>query len=158
MECHCTPTVARSCYTLDCMELQLGIRGEGLLRVRDLVLACPGLTDGMPLYTCRCKKLLYLGLHGAAIRDSWWRIVWAPGMPPRSSLMMWLISRNRLNTFDRIGRMGMDVNEVCVLCNDELETCCHIFFLCCFSSRVIDLVNGELHVGWCVRDWMACRD
>lgn len=57
--------------------------------------------------------------------------------------MLWVAARNRLQTCNIIQKWNNLVNTLCVLCQEEQETCQHLFFKCRYSGTIWkELVGG----------------
>ncbi|XP_074283719.1 uncharacterized protein LOC141608256 [Silene latifolia] len=65
---------------------------------------------------------------------------------PRHGFIVWLTAHKRLLTQDRLVRMGIIQTNVCFLCGCNAETVEHLFFLCPFSSRCLELVAAWLNI------------
>ncbi|XP_048604915.1 uncharacterized protein LOC125582324 [Brassica napus] len=89
------------------------------------------------------KTWLYMRLAQPECR--WNKGVWFPQSSPKFSFMLWVAVRNRLQTCDRMLRWSALTNMLCVLCQEEHETCQHLFFKCRYSGKVWkELVGGIL--------------
>lgn len=66
----------------------------------------------------------------------WHKTVWFKEHIPRNAFMAWLALLRRLPTKDRLRRWGLNVAEVCVLCNTGIETHHHLFFECDYSQHI----------------------
>ncbi|XP_072084314.1 uncharacterized protein [Arachis hypogaea] len=74
-------------------------------------------------------------------------------VPPRIELFTWFVLVGRVNTKDRLSRLGIieRSNNVCVMCNKKIETVQHLFVTCCLvvlensakSTHVIDGYAGD---------------
>lgn len=64
--------------------------------------------------------------------------VWRGLVQPKAELLMWFVIYGRLNTKNHLQRLNIlrGDNYGCVLCNAELETISHLFFMCNFSWKV----------------------
>ena len=71
-------------------------------------------------------------------RYSFTRIVWKGLVPPRVELFIWFVLTGRVNTKERLSRLGVVNQEdtVCVLCNESIESGYHLFLGCGFSCQV----------------------
>lgn len=67
---------------------------------------------------------------------SWDKIVWNKNLVPIFSFFLWLSARLRLMTRDRLLRMGLCKNDMCILCCAAQESVNHLFFECNFSAPV----------------------
>ncbi|GAB2301430.1 hypothetical protein Dimus_039250 [Dionaea muscipula] len=131
---------------------------RSFLKVRNRILELPALSCGAPAFRCYCKRSMYSLLHGEIDRDQWWKLIWGTAMEPRASMLLWLVSRDRLRTRDRLRKIGLVVDEMCLLCGDDAESCRHLFFCCPFVSSVIVLVCRETRLAWHARRWEDCKE
>lgn len=92
------------------------------------------------------------------IRDTkpicdWSKGVWFSHSTPKYSFMMWVALKGRLQTTDRMMRWNNSINTECVLCNEESESCAHLFFGCRFSENVWRNLAGGLMQDMFTTDW-----
>ncbi|GAB2283722.1 hypothetical protein Dimus_039622 [Dionaea muscipula] len=67
----------------------------------------------------------------------WWRLIWSRPIFPRHSFVLWLASRGKLSTKDRMSRFGIPIDGLCVLCTQAEETHDHLFCCCDFAKEVL---------------------
>ena len=60
--------------------------------------------------------------------------VWFPQNVPIWAFIQWIYCWNTLASKDRIKGLGMDVDEICVVCNQMGESHDHLFFECDYSK------------------------
>ncbi|KAE8711273.1 hypothetical protein F3Y22_tig00110299pilonHSYRG00117 [Hibiscus syriacus] len=60
----------------------------------------------------------------------WHKLLWFPLYIPKHSLIAWMAFLDRLPTKERLQRMGLINESLCVHCNSELETREHFFLKC----------------------------
>lgn len=53
--------------------------------------------------------------------------------PPKCTFLTWLTILDRLATCDRLQKLGIVCDQLCVLCGNVDETRDHLFFVCEFS-------------------------
>ncbi|XP_039010400.1 uncharacterized protein LOC120139152 [Hibiscus syriacus] len=58
----------------------------------------------------------------------WQKMLWFPLHIPKQSIISWMIILDRLPTRDRLFRMGITTDQICILCNVEPESRNHLFF------------------------------
>ncbi|WMV19835.1 hypothetical protein MTR67_013220 [Solanum verrucosum] len=80
----------------------------------------------------------------------------------RARFTMWLQLHNRLQTTDRLQAWGMDVDQSCKLCKQQLESRDHIYVQCLFTQQVWERIMNWLtwqwnstttwddHLTWCI--------
>lgn len=79
------------------------------------------------------------------------RLLWHSMHIPRHSFVLWLASRRRLSTMDKI-YIELD-NRICKLCNQEAESHDHLFFQCRFSSQVWSTITMHDQNLWPPLPW-----
>ncbi|XP_016177792.1 uncharacterized protein LOC107620087 [Arachis ipaensis] len=69
---------------------------------------------------------------------SFTRTIWKGLVPPRVELFIWFVLTGRVNTKERLSRLGVVNQEdvVCVLCNKGVEFGHHLFLACEFAWQV----------------------
>eukprot|EP00253_Pinus_taeda_P022541 PITA_22541 len=65
-----------------------------------------------------------------------WRIVWERNWWPKVSIFIWLASKNKILTWDRIQKKGFIGPSRCCLCNSEGETRNHLLINCPFAKTL----------------------
>lgn len=84
----------------------------------------------------------------------WWnRLIWAKTIPPKYSVICWLVMHQRLKTRCLLQKRGMHITTSCVLCLIQDEDCEHIVFRCSFSEQVWSIVLRKAglrhhHTNW----------
>ncbi|KAM6587484.1 hypothetical protein CsatA_010089 [Cannabis sativa] len=63
-------------------------------------------------------------------KQKWCNEVWNRLNIPKHSVILWLAMLNRLKTKERLLKHGLQVSELCCLCNEQTETVQHLFFEC----------------------------
>ncbi|XP_039008860.1 uncharacterized protein LOC120137071 [Hibiscus syriacus] len=58
----------------------------------------------------------------------WHKVIWFPHHIPKFSMITWMAILDRLPTRDRLFRMGITSDIICVLCNEINESRNHLFF------------------------------
>lgn len=67
----------------------------------------------------------------------WKKQAWGSWHVAKASFIFWLCVHRGLQTSDKVARWKEGVNESCILCSTELETCDHLFFRCGYSAIVL---------------------
>eukprot|EP00253_Pinus_taeda_P033781 PITA_33781 len=65
-----------------------------------------------------------------------WRIVWERNWWPKVSIFIWLASKNKILTWDRIQKKGFIGPSRCCLCNSEGESRDHLLLHCPFAKTL----------------------
>lgn len=81
-------------------------------------------------------KKTWLSMRLPQPECGWSKGVWFSQATPKYSFLVWVAIKNRLQTMDRILSWNNAANGGCVLCQEEEETCQHLFFSCKYSSKV----------------------
>lgn len=86
---------------------------------------------------------VYKKLRGEEEEVSWAGIVWTSGSIPKHSFLTWLFILNRCPTRDRLIQWGFQTDSACLLCNGDVESRDHIFFLCPYTWELWKTVSGR---------------
>ncbi|XP_039030066.1 uncharacterized protein LOC120164396 [Hibiscus syriacus] len=82
----------------------------------------------------------------------WHTLIWFPQHIPKHSPIAWMALLDRLPTCDRLLRMGITTNGICVLCNEMLENRNHLFFDCpiasCLRGKIMLLIGLNKNISW----------
>ncbi|XP_039055390.1 uncharacterized protein LOC120198064 [Hibiscus syriacus] len=73
----------------------------------------------------------------------WHRLIWYPMHLPKHSLIAWMTILNRLPTSDRLQRMGISTDGICINCRIYQETRDHLFSQ---YSLVVELWKSILNL------------
>ncbi|KAE8675100.1 hypothetical protein F3Y22_tig00111693pilonHSYRG00046 [Hibiscus syriacus] len=98
------------------------------------------------------------------IKVHWHRLIWYPLHIPKHSLISWMALLDRLPTRDRLRRMGLCSDSICVSCCQFQESRDHLFSQCSFAVglwKAILKLNGmsyspltwETMVSWASTSW-----
>jgi hypothetical protein len=90
-------------------------------------------------------------------------LIWRNWAPPRCKFFLWLATRDRCWTADRLAKRGLDHPVQCPLCDQEDETVHHLLISCVFSRevwfRIFSLVNlrqfSPARADLVFQDWWA---
>ncbi|XP_039065401.1 uncharacterized protein LOC120210805 [Hibiscus syriacus] len=66
----------------------------------------------------------------------WQKLLRFPLHIPKQSMISWMIILDRLPTRDRLFRMRISTDQLCILCNEEPESRNHLFFDCAYASYI----------------------
>lgn len=84
----------------------------------------------------------------------WNVIVWNCSGIPRHSFFCGLVTLNRCPTCDRMLNWGLSIPPQCLLCNNNLESRDHLFFVCSFSWTVWRSISIRCQIPP-LRDWSS---
>lgn len=100
--------------------------------------------DGSRFMNKFSTKKTWLHMRQAQCECSWSKGVWFAQYTPKYSFLVWVAIRNRLQTCDRMRIWNATIDTLCVLCQDNQETCKHLFFGCRYTGTVWkELVGGS---------------
>ncbi|KAJ6422907.1 hypothetical protein OIU84_023944, partial [Salix udensis] len=77
-------------------------------------------------------------------------LLWHTWHIPRFSFILWLASRGRLRTLDRLHNNSQ---RTCLLCNVHEETHCHLFFECTYSISIWQEIKARAQMVWTPAPW-----
>ncbi|KAJ6669951.1 hypothetical protein OIU74_015454 [Salix koriyanagi] len=73
------------------------------------------------------------------------------GHIPRHAFMLWLATKQRLSTMDRLPASIGLIDKTCTLCREEDEDHRHLFFR--FTKRVWESINEKTDLHWPLVEW-----
>lgn len=85
---------------------------------------------------CHSIKLVYQLFCKSDTVFPWCTRIWNNGCSAKHNLLLWKVMANALNTKDKLCRLGIISEDLCVLCNSESETNTHLFFECSFVYQI----------------------
>ncbi|XP_062076206.1 uncharacterized protein LOC133780547 [Humulus lupulus] len=74
------------------------------------------------------------------VRKVWFSSIWNRLSTPKHKFITWLACLNRLQTRERLLKIGQIVDANCLFCGAHLESHLHLFFRCHFSSTVAQII------------------
>ena len=83
----------------------------------------------------------------------WYKIIWFTGKIPKAAFCLWLATRERLYTQDRI--INADPSWNCLLCGNQRETHSHLFFRCIVSKQLWRLIQAKGEFSTPNIDWAS---
>lgn len=100
----------------------------------------------------------WLNIRSSQSEYAWSKGTWFTHSTPKYSFFIWVASKNRLQTMDRIKVWNNAVDDVCVLCQEAQETCQHLFFRCRYSRKIWRELVGGVMVDAFTTDWFEILD
>lgn len=89
----------------------------------------------------------YRFLQGELPRDNFAYKLWKSKAIPKHIFVVWLATRNRLLTYDRLQAWGITVSDdKCILCDAGVESVHHLFFACPFSKALLQALASWLRI------------
>ncbi|XP_074266553.1 uncharacterized protein LOC141589828 [Silene latifolia] len=97
----------------------------------------------------------YDWLGSPCMNVPWANFVWDSGALPKISFIGWLVMQGRLLTRERLKRLGITLDDSCVLCARASETHDHLFFACEYSKRCLQILSSKLGCHLPSQGWFA---
>ena len=106
-----------------------------IIQIRDIIITKEGNVEAgkQMLNSWSSNEQLLVGkvydyIKGTKPVVNWSSVIWNPAIPPKMSFILWLATKNRLLTFDRV--VFLNKGLLCPLCTNETEFHAHLFFSC----------------------------
>lgn len=71
----------------------------------------------------------------------WSSGIWFSQSTPKFAFVVWLSSRNRLSTLDRVAKWSQGIDSTCVLCKAAQESRDHLFFECVYTAQIWEFIT-----------------
>eukprot|EP00253_Pinus_taeda_P026524 PITA_26524 len=71
-------------------------------------------------------------------KDKIWNQIWDSHLWPKVSTFLWLLSHNRILTWDNLRKRSFSVPSICLNCHQEEETAIHLLFHCSLAKQLWD--------------------
>lgn len=84
--------------------------------------------------------------------------MWHSWHIPRHSFILWLASKGRLRTMDRLHNPAQPSTNCCVLCSGHEEDHNHLFFDCVYSAEVWQAISQRAQIRWPNLQWSQAWD
>ncbi|KAL9660635.1 hypothetical protein QQ045_025452 [Rhodiola kirilowii] len=107
------------------------------------------IASGFSSACCSARRLVFK--HKALVE--WYKLVWNDFNAPRDSLNAWLVVQNKLMTRDKMSHWAFLGAKTCVLCETMDESRDHLYFECCFTKEVWNMVMHFLQVESACSHW-----
>lgn len=98
---------------------------------------------GLEMYSIRG---VYKILCGDVERVEWDKVVWNIISIPKHRFFMWLTMKQRMQTTERMYRIGVSSDPLCLICGLENESQEHLFFSCRYSLKVLVIMRKWLQL------------
>ncbi|XVF48405.1 hypothetical protein PTKIN_Ptkin03bG0187400 [Pterospermum kingtungense] len=130
-----------------------------LLQLKDLVPFFTEVKDGIATWKLKGTKYSVSQVFDE-IRPKlglvvWSKLLWSSFSIPKHSMIAWMAFHRRLPTLDRLASWGIQVNQLCLLCQHEMETHDHLFFGCAYSKSIWQIILCWCGINRFVFDWHA---
>eukprot|EP00253_Pinus_taeda_P013241 PITA_13241 len=99
--------------------------------------------------------------YNITIQDKIWNQIWDSHLWPKVSTFLWLLSHNKILTWDNLRKRSFSGPSICLNCRQEEETAIHLLFHCSLAKQLWDKatficqkdhrVQGDLKVT--LRNW-----
>eukprot|EP00253_Pinus_taeda_P003415 PITA_03415 len=91
--------------------------------------------------TYTTKEAYLITLKDQLTKDKLWEKIWSPPIWPKISTFLWLLSHNRVLTWDNLRKRKFEGPSICLNCKKEEETVVHLMQLCPFSRKIWEKVT-----------------
>eukprot|EP00253_Pinus_taeda_P008458 PITA_08458 len=91
--------------------------------------------------TYTTKEAYLITLKDQLTKDKLWEKIWNPPIWPKISTFLWLLSHNRVLTWDNLRKRKFEGPSICLNCKQEEETAVHLMQLCPFSRKIWEKVT-----------------
>jgi hypothetical protein len=81
-------------------------------------------------------KSAYEAMFIGAVQFNPWERIWKSWAPGKCKFFLWLTTRNKCWTADRLAKRGLAHPKHCPLCGQEEETIDHLLLSCVFSRQI----------------------
>eukprot|EP00253_Pinus_taeda_P008595 PITA_08595 len=91
--------------------------------------------------TYTTKEAYLLILKDQLTKDKLWEKIWSPPIWPKISTFLWLLSHNRILSWDNLRKRKFEGPSICLNCKMEEESAVHLMQLCPFSRKIWEKVT-----------------
>eukprot|EP00253_Pinus_taeda_P029276 PITA_29276 len=91
--------------------------------------------------TYATKEAYHIILKDQLTKDKLWEKIWSTPIWPKISTFLWLLSHNRILTWDNLRKRKFAGPSICLNCKMEEESAVHLMQLCTFSIRIWEKVS-----------------
>eukprot|EP00253_Pinus_taeda_P024057 PITA_24057 len=91
--------------------------------------------------TYTTKEAYHIIIKDQLTKDKLWEKIWSPPIWPKISTFLWLLSHNRILTWDNLRKRKFEGPSICLNCKMEEETAVHLMQLCPFSRKMWEKVT-----------------
>ncbi|XVF30349.1 hypothetical protein REPUB_Repub16aG0049500 [Reevesia pubescens] len=93
--------------------------------------------------------MLYGPVENVGDYHHMWKLLWKLKTLPNIRIYMWRLVMNILPTLDNLQSRGIIVDNICRVCDEEVDSWKHFCFECIYSKRVYAILTGlELAQQW----------
>eukprot|EP00253_Pinus_taeda_P014645 PITA_14645 len=116
----------------DCYRKEMGSRRIRVCQGKDIL--CWG--NSMK-GTFTTKEAYYLmGSQNREDGNVEWKTIWEGNWWPKVTIFIWLATKNKILTWDRIHKKGFNGPSRCYLCNNDTETRDHLLVRCPYTEKL----------------------
>eukprot|EP00253_Pinus_taeda_P004859 PITA_04859 len=91
--------------------------------------------------TYTTKEAYLIILKDQLTKDKLWEKIWRSPIWPKISTFLWLLSHNRVLTWDNLRKRKFEGPSICLNCKMEEESAVHLMQLCPFSRKIWEKVT-----------------
>ncbi|XP_039008741.1 uncharacterized protein LOC120136880 [Hibiscus syriacus] len=84
---------------------------------------------------------------------SWHKVIWFPLHIPKLSIISWMAILDHLPTRDRLIRMRIITDSLCILCNEDPESRNHLFVDCIYATSLWNSIMNLSSMRYTHRSW-----
>ncbi|XP_074297635.1 uncharacterized protein LOC141628381 [Silene latifolia] len=116
----------------------------------------PGYTTGTwTAQSTYSPTACYEWLKGRKPTVAWYKWLWNEHVIPKHQFIGWLYAHGALRTKDKLIIYGLDVNDRCLLCEQDTECIDHLLCECIYSRRVIQAISQKMQISFPVTDMIG---
>ncbi|XP_074278450.1 uncharacterized protein LOC141602041 [Silene latifolia] len=97
----------------------------------------------------------YEWLKGTNLKVTWYKCLWNNHVMPKHQFTGWLVAHGALRTRDKLIGYGLDIDDRCLLCEQETECIEYILCDCIYSRRVIQAISQKMQITFPVNDMVV---
>lgn len=89
------------------------------------------------------------------MRLNWTKGVWNTLSIPRHEFITWVAAWKRMKTKERLAKVGVIADDICIICGQTPNTHAHLFFQCHFSSQCMQKIKDWMGIA---RQWRTLSE
>ncbi|XP_074297753.1 uncharacterized protein LOC141628521 [Silene latifolia] len=98
----------------------------------------------------------YDWLKGRKPTVTWYKWLWNEHVIPKHQFIGWLYAHGALRTRDKLIKYRLDVDDRCLLCEQDAECIDHLLCECVYSRRVIQSISQKMQISFPVTNMIDC--
>ncbi|XP_074265980.1 uncharacterized protein LOC141588437 [Silene latifolia] len=97
----------------------------------------------------------YKWLKGRKPTVTWYKWLWNEHVIPKHQFIGWLYAHGAFRTKDKLIKYGLDVDDRCLLCEQDTECIDHLLCECVYSRRVIQAISQKMQISFPVTNMIV---